>query len=96
MLAKEQKPEEAAAERRTAANLMRSNMNRQRAEVSTHAGNALLQRGDMEGAKVQFQDALGFSPEYRDAHDGLARVFDAQGKAAEAAAERAKLGPAQH
>jgi Tfp pilus assembly protein PilF len=50
----------------------------------------LLKSGDVAGALVQFQDALTFDAEYREAHDGLAKVYDAQGRRADAAAERAK------
>jgi Tfp pilus assembly protein PilF len=38
----------------------------------------------------QFNDALGFDASYKDALEGLAKVYDAQGKRADAAAERAK------
>ncbi len=88
---KEKKTAEAAAQRRQAAELMRGNMNRQRAEVATHAGESLLKTGDTEGARVQFQDALSYDPQYDDAHAGLARVYDAEGRSADAATERAKI-----
>ena len=91
---KEQKAAEAAAERKQAAQLMRGNMNRQRAEVATHAGESLLKSGDLAGALVQFQDALTFDPKYGQAHEGLARVYAAQGRQAESAAERAKVAAA--
>jgi Tfp pilus assembly protein PilF len=87
---KEKKTAEAVAERKQAAELMRGNMNRQRAEVATHSGESLLKAGDLAGALVQFQDALSFDASYRDAHEGLAQVYDAQGRRADAAAERAK------
>jgi Tfp pilus assembly protein PilF len=69
---------------------MRGNMNRQRAEVATHSAESLLRSGDLAGATQQFKDALGFDASYKDAHTGLAKVYEAQGKRAEAAAERAK------
>jgi Tfp pilus assembly protein PilF len=43
-------------------------------------------------ALVQFQDALRFDAGYREAHEGLAEVYQAQGRRADAAAERAKAG----
>jgi Tfp pilus assembly protein PilF len=69
-------------------------MNRQRAEVATHSGESLLKSGDVAGALVQFQDALSYDAEYREAHVGLAKVYDAQGRRADAAAERAKAAAA--
>jgi protein O-GlcNAc transferase len=91
VLAKENKPEETVAERKVAAGLMRTNMNRQRAEVSTHSGEASFKSGDLHRAIAEFNEALSFDPAYNDAHAGLARVYDTQGKPAEAAAERARI-----
>jgi protein O-GlcNAc transferase len=68
---------------------MRSNMNRQRAEVATNAANSSLKNGDLPGAEQRFRDALTYDATYPDAHLGLAKVLDAQGKSVEAAAERA-------
>jgi protein O-GlcNAc transferase len=88
ILMKQNKVNEAVEERRKAADLMRTNMDRQRAEVATNAGNSLLKNGDLAGAEVQFRDALRHDPKYAEAHLGLARIFDSQGKAVDAAAER--------
>jgi protein O-GlcNAc transferase len=74
---------------------MRANMNRQRAEVATHGGESLLKNGDVAGAAVQFQDALSYDAQYAYAHEGLAKCYEAQGKQAEAAAERAKITSAK-
>jgi tetratricopeptide (TPR) repeat protein len=90
VLIKQNKLAEATEQRKIAADLMRSNMNQQRAEVATHAGESLLKNGDLAGAMVQFQNALSVDPNYAEAHQGLAQVYDAKGKTAEAAAERAK------
>jgi protein O-GlcNAc transferase len=90
VLIKQDKLADATEQRKLAANLMRSNMNRQRAEVATHSGSALLKTGDLAGAAVQFNHAINFDPTYADAHQGLAKVYDAMGKPADAAAERAK------
>jgi protein O-GlcNAc transferase len=89
-LVKQNQPAEAATERRKAAELMRSNMNRQRAEVATNAGNFALRNNDVEGSITQFQDALSYDANYAEAHLGLAAAFDRKGKTAEAAAERQK------
>ena len=90
---KEKKTAEAVAERKQAAELMRTHMNEQRAEVATHAGESLLKSGDVAGAMVQFQDALSYDPRYSEAHAGLAKAYDAKGRSADAAAERAKVVP---
>ncbi len=90
VLAKENQPAEAAAERKTAAGLMRSNMNRQRAEVASNSGNSLLKTGKVDEAIAEFREALGYDPSYAEAHSGLAKALDQQGKGTEAAAERQK------
>jgi tetratricopeptide (TPR) repeat protein len=95
VLVKQNQLAEATSERRKAADLMRSNMNRQRAEVATNAGNSQLRNGDVEGAAVQFRDALSFDANYAEAHLGLANALDRQGKTAEAATERQKAEAAK-
>ena len=69
-------------------------MNRQRAEVATNSGESLLKSGDLAGATIQFLDALGFDASYSAAHEGLAKVYDARGRHADAAAERARASSA--
>jgi tetratricopeptide (TPR) repeat protein len=95
VLIKQNKLDQATEQRKLAANLMRSNMNQQRAEVATHSGESLLKIGDLAGATVQFQDALSFDPTYAEAHQGLAQIYEAQGKPAAATAERAKAAQPQ-
>lgn len=90
VLMKENEPEQARLERKKAAALMLAHMNFQRAEVSTHEGDALLHSGDVAGAIQQFNDAVSFDPNYANAHLGLANALDRQGKAIEAAEERKK------
>ena len=90
VLAKQSKPAEAAVERKKAAELMRSNMNRQRAQVACNSGKSLLKSGKVSEAIVEFQSALSFDSSYGEAHLGLAEALDQQGKTAEAAAERQK------
>jgi protein O-GlcNAc transferase len=75
--------------------LMKQNMNHQRAEVATHTGESQWKSGDLAGATVQFNDALSYDANYADAHLGLARIYDAQGKKIEAAAERQKAQAAK-
>jgi len=95
VLVKQNQQGEAAVERKKAADLMRSNMNRQRAEVATNAGNSQLRSGDVEGSITQFRDALSYDANYPEAHIGLADALDRQGKTAEAAAERQKAEAAK-
>jgi tetratricopeptide (TPR) repeat protein len=89
VLVKQNQAAQAAEERKTAANLMRAHMNYQRAEVATNSGKSLLKDGRLEDAVVEFRNAISFDPEYAEAHTGLASALQKQGKAAEAAAERA-------
>ena len=95
VLVKQNKPAEATDQRRQAAALMKQNMNRQRAEVATHSGESLLKSGDLAGATVQFNDALSYDSNYAEAHLGLAKIYDSQGRKTEAGAERRKATAAQ-
>lgn len=90
VLVKQKQPQQAAAERRKAAQLMRANMNRQRAEVSSNSGNDLLRQGKVADAEAAFRDAVSFDPADAQAHLGLANALQREGKTAEAAAERQK------
>lgn len=90
VLVKQNQPAEAAAERKAAAALMRTNMNRQRAEVATHSAESQLKEGKVEDAVAQYREALSYDDTYADAHAGLAAALDRQGKTVEAAAERQK------
>jgi tetratricopeptide (TPR) repeat protein len=90
VLVKQNQPAEATAERKKAADLMRANMNRQRAEVAGNSGNSLLKSGKVEDAIVEFRNALSYDPDYAQAHMGLANALERQGNSAEAAAERRK------
>ena len=90
VLMKQNKTAEATEQRRQAATLMKRSSNKQRAEVATHSGESLLKKGDLTGAAVQFNEALGFDGSFAEAHTGLAKIYDAQGKKSEAAAERQK------
>lgn len=90
VLVKQNKLQEAREDREKAANLMRAHLNFQRAEVSTHAGEAMLKVGEVANAVLEFKDALSFEPNYAPAHLGLAQALDRQGKTMQAAAEREK------
>jgi Flp pilus assembly protein TadD len=90
VLAQQGNAAEAAAERNKGAELERASMNRERANVSTNSGNALLQKGQIADAIERFQEALSEDPDYAEAHRGLANALERQGKSAEAAAERQK------
>ena len=90
VLAKQNKTAEATAERKKAAELMRANMNRQRAEVASNSGTSLLKSGKVSDAIVEFQSAISFDPSYPEAHLGLADALDRQGNTYDAAAERQK------
>lgn len=90
VLARQNQPGAATEERRKAAGLMRTHMNSQRAEVSTHSANALLASGKVDEAIADYREALGFDPNYFEAHEGLAKAMEREGKALEAAAERQK------
>jgi tetratricopeptide (TPR) repeat protein len=92
VLAKQNLPAEATAERRKAADLMRANMNRQRAEVASNAGDSLLKSGKLDDAIVEFRNAVSYDPQYARAHLALADALERQGKTIEAAAERQKAG----
>jgi protein O-GlcNAc transferase len=93
VLAKQDQSAEAAKERKIGADLMRAHMNLQRAEVATNSGESLMSHGKLDDAIVQFRDALGYDPNFADAHLKLADALEKQGKKTEAAAERAKAGP---
>jgi protein O-GlcNAc transferase len=90
VLAKQNMAAEAAQERKKAAELMRSNMNHQRAEVATNAANSQLKSGNVDAAVEQLREALSYDPNYVEAHRALANALERQGKSIEAAVERQK------
>ena len=96
VLAEEGKRDEAAAERKIAAGLSRTAVNRQRAMLSTNAGNQLLQRGQIADAVDQYVEAIAADPGYTEAHAQLAVAYARQGRADEAAAERQKAESLAH
>jgi protein O-GlcNAc transferase len=90
VLTKQNQPTQAAEERKLAADLMRTHMNLQRAQVATNSGKSLLAGGKVDEAIAQFREALSFDPKYVQAHEQLAEALEKQGKTVEAAAERAQ------
>ena len=90
VLVKQNQPAEATEERRKAADLMRGNMNRQRAEVATNAANSQMKNGNLDDAIAQFREALSYDANYAEAHLGLASALEREGKTSEAAEERRK------
>jgi tetratricopeptide (TPR) repeat protein len=90
VLARQNQPADAAEQRKEAADLMRQHMNFQRAEVSTHSADALLASGKIDEAIADYRAAVSFDPKYAQAHEGLAKALDRQGKTMEAAGERQK------
>ena len=90
VLAKQNQSAQATAERKKAADLMRANMDRQRAEVACHSGTSLLKDGKLDDAIVEFRNALSYDQNYAEAHLGLADALQRQGKLVEAAQERQK------
>ena len=90
VLAEEGKRDEATAERKIAAGLSRTAVNRQRAMLSTNAGNQLLQRGEIADAVGLYLEAIAADPGYTEAHAQLAVAFTRQGRTEDAATEQAK------
>ena len=55
-----------------------------------NAGNQLMERGQIAEAVARYQESMAADPTFADAHTQLAAAYDRQGRAADAAAERAK------
>ena len=81
---------QAAELRRQGADLARSAVNRQKAAFALNAGNQLLLRGQIADAVARYQESIAADPNFADAHTQLAVAYDRQGRADDAAAERAK------
>jgi Flp pilus assembly protein TadD len=90
VLAQQGKQPEAAAERKTAADLTRVAVNHQRATFATNSGNMLLEKGQIADAISRYQDALANDPNFSDAHRQLATALERSGRTAEAEVERKK------
>jgi protein O-GlcNAc transferase len=90
VLAEQGQQQQAAAERKKAADLTRTAVNRQRATFSTNTGNMLMQKGQIADAVEHYQDAVASDPGFAEAHAALASALARQGRGAEAAVERRK------
>ena len=82
--------DDAAAERKLAADLSRAAVNKQKANFALDSARTLLQAGHAEEAVRQIGLAIAADPENAAAHLALANALAAQGKAADAAVERQK------
>jgi len=81
---------QAAEDRRKSADLSRAAVNRQRAAFAMNAGNQLLLRGQIADAVSRYQESIAADATFPDPHVQLALAYDRQGRAQDAAAERAK------
>jgi protein O-GlcNAc transferase len=90
--------DQAADYRREGAVLARGAVSRQRANFAMNAGNQLMLRGQIADAISRYQESVAADPTFAEPHIQLAVAYERQGRAGEAAAERAKaaeLGKAQ-
>ncbi|MGA2534955.1 MAG: tetratricopeptide repeat protein [Terracidiphilus sp.] len=55
-----------------------------------NAGNQLLLKGQIADAVARYLESIAADPTFADPHSQLAIAYDRQGRAADAAAERAK------
>ena len=81
---------QAAEYRRQGADLARSAVSRQRASFALNAGNQLMLRGQIADAVSRYQEYIAADPTFAEPHTQLAFAYDRQGRAQDAAAERAK------
>lgn len=81
---------EAADYRREGAVLARSAVSRQRANFALNAGNQLMLRGQIADAIARYQESIAADATFVEAHNQLAIAYERQGRAEDAAAERAK------
>jgi protein O-GlcNAc transferase len=82
--------EEAAAERKLAADLSRAVVSHQRAGFALNSGRALLAQNKLDEAIVQLNVAVQADPKSAEAHVLLAEVYEREGKPAFAAIERTR------
>ena len=80
--------EQAAAERKIAADLSRAANEHQRANFALRSGRALLAQGQLDMAVLQLKNAANADPALAEPHVLLAEAYMKQGKAAAAALER--------
>jgi len=90
------KRDQAAAERKLAADLSRAATDRQRAGFALRSARVLLQQGKLSEAVTQLNNAARAEPTLAEPHVLLAEVYTRQGRAAEAALEREQAAKLQH
>jgi tetratricopeptide (TPR) repeat protein len=76
--------------RKQGAALSQAAVNRQRANFALNAGNQLVLKGQIADAIARYQEAIAADGTFAEPHAQLALAYDRQGRAQEAAAERAK------
>ncbi len=81
------KQTEAAAERKTAAELTRVAVNHQRATFATNSGDLLLEKGQIADAITRNQEASSNDPNLAKAQRQLSLALDRSGREAEAEAK---------
>jgi len=81
---------QAAELRRQGADLARGAVSRQKPNFAMNAGNQLLLRGQIADAVARYQEAIAADPTFAEPHNQLAMAYDRQGRADDAANERAK------
>ena len=82
--------EQAAAERKLAAELSRVVVSRQRASFALKSGRALLADNKLDAALIQLKTAVQAAPDSAEAHQLLAQLYTRQGNTADAALERTR------
>jgi tetratricopeptide (TPR) repeat protein len=82
------KKDEAAAERKLAAEMSRKAMNQQKASFALKSAKALLDQGKVPEAVIQLNNAVAAEPASAEPHRLLAEAYEKQGNAAAAANER--------
>jgi Flp pilus assembly protein TadD len=83
---------QAADWRKRGAVLSQAAVNRQRASFLLNAGNQLLLKGKIADAVGRYQESIAADGTFAEPHTQLAVAYERQGRAQEAAAERAKAG----
>jgi protein O-GlcNAc transferase len=81
---------QAADWRKRGAALSQAAVNRQRASFLLNAGNQLLLKGQIADAISRYQESIAADGTFAEPHGQLALAYDRQGRAQEAATERAK------
>jgi tetratricopeptide (TPR) repeat protein len=81
---------QAAEYRSQAAGLSRAVVSRQRASLALNTGNQLMLHGQIADAIARYQESISADPTFAEPHLQLAIAYERQGRAEDAAAERAQ------